>query len=160
MESFVCVCIFMIGWSLYKLVDDLAWFTGVYAHISVLFWPFLPQLWPFVIFQMLMNVLICLPWWVGTVHVTLGKLRFWDCFASPTRWYWHIWQLAWYSMCVVAVIERSPLLLMFESNWGFWMISCEEAFQLARRRPVGLSWCPSVAKIQLEGALVVFLHQY
>ena len=48
----------------------------------------------------------------------------------------------------------------FESHQGLWILSCEEAFQLAYRTSVVLLRCSLLPEIMPKGAPKVFLHQW
>jgi hypothetical protein len=63
---------------------------------------------------------------------------------------------------VVKVVDFKPLAphrCGFESRQGFWILSCEEAIQLAYGTSVVLLKCPFVPEIMHGRAPEVFLHQ-
>jgi hypothetical protein len=63
---------------------------------------------------------------------------------------------------VVKVVDFKPLApnrCGFESRQGLWILSCEEAIQLAYGTSVVLLRCPFVPEIMHGGAFEVFLHQ-
>jgi hypothetical protein len=63
---------------------------------------------------------------------------------------------------VVKVVDFKPLAphhCGFESRQGLWILSCEEAIQLAYGTSVVLLRCPFVPEIIHGRALEVFLHQ-
>jgi hypothetical protein len=63
---------------------------------------------------------------------------------------------------VVKVVDFKPLAphrCGFESRQGLWILSCEEAIQLAYGTSVVLLRCPFVPEIMHERASEVFLHQ-
>jgi hypothetical protein len=63
---------------------------------------------------------------------------------------------------VVMVVDFKPLAphrCGFESQQGLWILSCEEAIQLAYGTLVVLLRCPFVPEIMHGRAPEVFLHQ-
>jgi hypothetical protein len=60
---------------------------------------------------------------------------------------------------VVDFKSLAPHCFGFESLQGVWILSCEEAIQLAYRMSVVLLRCPFVPEIMHRRALEVFLHQ-
>jgi hypothetical protein len=63
---------------------------------------------------------------------------------------------------VVKVVDFKPLAphrCEFESRHRLWIISCEEAIQLAYETSVVLLRCPFMPEIMYVGAPEVFLHQ-
>jgi hypothetical protein len=63
---------------------------------------------------------------------------------------------------VVNVVDFKPLAphrCGFESRQGLWILSCEEATQLAYGTSVVLLRCPFVPEIMHGGSPEVFLHQ-
>jgi hypothetical protein len=63
---------------------------------------------------------------------------------------------------VVKVVDFKPLVphhYGFESRQGLWILSCEEAIQLAYGKSVVLLRCLSMPEIMQGRAPEVFLHQ-
>ena len=60
---------------------------------------------------------------------------------------------------VVDLKTLDPHRCGFESNQKLWILSSEEAIQLAFRMYVVLMRCPLVPEIMHGGASEVFLHQ-
>jgi hypothetical protein len=54
----------------------------------------------------------------------------------------------------------APHRCEFESRQGLWILSCEEAIQLAYGTSVVLFRCPFVPEIMQRRPYEVFLHQY
>jgi hypothetical protein len=63
---------------------------------------------------------------------------------------------------VVKVVDFKPVAphhCGFESRQGHWILSCEEAIELAYGTSVVLFRCPFVPEIIHGGAPEIFLHQ-
>jgi hypothetical protein len=73
-----------------------------------------------------------------------------------------IYPVMYLTLRVVKVVDFEPLAphrCGFESRHGLWILSCEEAIQLAYGTSVVLLRCPFEPEIMHGRAPEVFLHQ-